>query len=276
MTQLRIPLFIPLVAAVIVGAIVLYSAYAAVKPNPDDALPVWSGTRMDYGEYTLQAGAIYADPLYVVGRKIPPNPDGSSSHTWHLRLEGGLRVNKIEFGGEQDIHLGEASVGTLLSISGNDTGDEINTTALIFDGGEFPKFEVEDSEFYSVKLGTGDVAGLSVAGLISATVDDVAVSTSRTAANASIHGKTVDKIIIEIVGNGDVEVGEMRFSNLHGGFDGTVLVKDVDAGTFELTGGFQIGTGDPSACSFCFKSSNTYTMIHQQAGFTDDKPVHVR
>lgn len=274
---LKIPIVWPMLLLVVVLAFVLYSLYAAVKPDPDDALPVWRGTDVDPGMYTFRAGVLYDDPLHLVGEKLPLKSDGSSDHTWHVRLEAGVRVNSIEFGGADGIDLGEAGVGAILAIRGSDsTGGNIQTTELRIDGGRFPYFVLSNNEFFHVQIETGDVAGKTLAGLTSASVDDISVGSQRGAANVGAFGTTVDKIIIEIIGSGDVQVGEMAFNNLRGGYGGYVDIQDVRAGTFVLTGGVQVGTGDQTKCSFCYNTTNKHWTIYEQAGFTDDKPVNVR
>jgi len=262
---------------VVVGAFALASLYVVVKPDPDDRLPVWNGTDVDPGIYDFKAGETYTDPLYLVGKKLPPKPDGSIDRTWHVRMEAGLRVNAIEFGGDEGIHLGEPGIGALLEIRGSDsTGGTINTTELRFNGGSFPHMVLGNNEFFHVQIETGDVAGKTMAGLMSSSVDDISVATQRTAANVTALGKTVDRIIIEIIGSGDVEVSQMTFNNLKGGFGGYADIKDIKAGTFTMTGGFEIGTGDPTTCSFCYGTSNKHLTFFEAAGFTDDKPVNVR
>ena len=201
-----------------------------------DSTPIWPS-----------AGSSYQLPS-TFGTPLEPDivtPE-QASQTLQLNLGDASRIDKLTF---ENMSLGKTGLTKCIDITYATTA--VKTSAFLTTGKlsltnvSAPTFLTTGSEISTLTL-AGKVDGSTYSPVITSTISDITVNSSRGSGTFTAKDSKVDRIVISL--SGSPIVGEVEFKNVHCSV-GQVSISNVKAGEFtqDATSMFGDGTGINSA-----------------------------
>ena len=201
-----------------------------------DSTPIWPS-----------AGSSYQLPS-TFGTPLEPDivtPE-QASQTLQLNLGDASRIDKLTF---ENMSLGKTGLTKCIDITYATTA--VKTSAFLTTGKlsltnvSAPTFLTTGSEISTLTL-AGKVDGSTNSPVITSTISDITVNSSRGSGTFTAKDSKVDRIVISL--SGSPIVGEVEFKNVHCSV-GQVSISNVKAGEFtqDATSMFGDGTGINSA-----------------------------
>ena len=183
------------------------------------------------------------------------------SQTLQLNLPAGSRIRDIIF---TNVSIGKGGLTEAFQIKHSTTTDSgyLVVDDFIVRGSSFPTADFANSEFFLVNATSSvEVAGHTVSATYSTSTADITVGSSRGIGDYIVDGGSVDRIIIEISGSGDVIVDRVILDGVRAS-DGALDVDWVKAGTLTLES-LRVGDdGDINSADFIINSSVLYTTFN--------------
>lgn len=186
-----------------------------------------------------EAGAEYALPQEM-GKRLPNNPDGTESHTLHVNLANGTRLDKLHF---KNVQLGKVGLSDSFTINRTSgvTGAMVNVGQLTITNSSTPTLAWSNMTVNSLALGAY-VDGHTQAVVLDNTVPLLVIDSDRGSGSYLVENSVVDKIIISTNGDLGAYIGELIIEGVTAS-SGAWTWDYLAVGILTMDGSNKIGNG---------------------------------
>ena len=239
-------------------------AFTFVIAGTDDT-PVWP-----------EVGAAYALPI-VEGVKLEPDiVPTEKSQTLLIMLADGVRLDKLTLSGLNVGKIGLTSPCFQIARDSTNTTGFLYVDDLTMINVTAPSFDMANSEFGTFTLGAAAVDGHTMSATLDSTISDQIINSVRGAGNFTASDSTVDRVIIQTLGNATISTLELNDfqCGISATADGAFDIDHVIGGLFSLDGSSRFGDGDGIDVADFIVNSTTKARVISDS--LVDTPVTVR